>query len=523
MEKGQKGRSTIFHKLIFWVPSGRMAGICAVLALLLLLIPLFRIAQYAVPWYDDLNYGSFTKAAIETAPGVIGALRGAAECVRVQWYAWQGTYSSIFFMALMPAVWGEEYYFLGPVLLLLLLITGVFVLMRTVLKDIFHADNDSCLTIQSVTAGMVLVLIYSSQAGIYWYNAGIHYVGMHSILMMLTAALLHLLYEKKGWKRVILLFLSMAGAVVAAGSNFVSSLQGIIILLSLMGLVCLCDRKKIWLYIPVLAVYGMGFYKNLGAPGNEVRSANYVGWGYPPAEAVLRSFPEALKYMVEFTGWITIAIMVLLIPVIWRMTEKSTFDFRLPGLVLAWSFCLYAAGFTPSLYSLGHGGLSRTLNAIKITYQILLIINEIYWLGWFRRALSDKEGKLSVLNPAIKRTGRIFGNGCPWWFYALTGIWMFFIFSQASNQAGCYSSYGAYYYVHTGEAYNFYQQYLERLEILKSDEKNVVFTPYRYKPWLICMGDLYEEPEREENRAVASWYDKDSVVVREDAGQGKQP
>lgn len=38
------------------------------------------------------------------------------------------------------------------------------------------------------------------------------------------------------------------------------------------------------------------------------------------------------------------------------------------------------------------------------------------------------------------------------------------IFKASPNQAGHYSSYGAYYYVHTGEAYNFHQEYLERIE-----------------------------------------------------------
>ena len=36
------------------------------------------------------------------------AISGALDCSRTQWYAWQGTYSSIFFMALMPAIWGEQ-------------------------------------------------------------------------------------------------------------------------------------------------------------------------------------------------------------------------------------------------------------------------------------------------------------------------------------------------------------------------------------------------------------------------------
>ena len=93
------------------------------------------------------------------------------------------------------------------------------------------------------------------------------------------------------------------------------------------------------------------------------------------------------------------------------------------------------------------------------------------------------------------------------------GAVMLCIFAVAPNQAGCYSSYGAYYYIHTGEAYNFHQQYKERVEILKSDVDDVVFEPYRFKPWLLCISDLSENPDNEANWAVAVWYGKNSVKV----------
>ena len=44
-----------------------------------------------------------------------------------------------------------------------------------------------------------------------------------------------------------------------------------------------------------------------------------------------------------------------------------------------------------------------------------------------------------------------------WWFYAIMGLEFIMIFQVSPNQAGHYSAYGAYYYVHTGEAYNFHQ------------------------------------------------------------------
>ena len=54
---------------------------------------------------------------------------------------------------------------------------------------------------------------------------------------------------------------------------------------------------------------------------------------------------------------------------------------------------------------------------------------------------------------------------------------------------------------------------MERVAELKGDEADVVFEPYRFKPWLLCVGDLSENPDDEANWAVAVWYGKNSVKV----------
>ncbi len=491
----------------FWKRAGRekVLGCCAFALFLLLLVPLFRIAVYAVPWYDDLNYGRFAKFAMETTPGLGGALSGAWDCVRTQWYAWQGTFSSIFFMAMMPAIWGEEYYFLGPMFLIALLSVSVLLFVRVVLRDVFGADGWNSLLVQSVTASMVLVLIHSSQEGLFWYNAGVHYVGMHSFAMLLLTALIRIFYEKRTWVRVLLAAAGMVLALLVSGGNFVTALQGAVLLGFCLILVLWKKRSLFFFYLPAAVVYGVGFYLNVSAPGNSVRAANYVGWGYPPVEAVLRSFSTGVRMLPEFSGYITPAVLILLLPTLWRIAGKSRCAFRYPGAVLFLSLCLYASGFTPSLYSLGHEGLARSLNAVKITLQLLLVLDELYLLGWLRRVWEKKSERISER----KLSGIFF-----WSFYLVMGAVMLCIFYHAPNQAGCYSSYGAYYYVHTGEAYNFYCEYRERLELLQSEEKNIVFEPYRYRPWLLCMGDLDEDPQAEENRAVEAWYNKDSVAVR---------
>ncbi|MCX4305208.1 MAG: hypothetical protein OSJ69_05335 [Acetatifactor sp.] len=486
-------------KAMKWKPDARLVAGMAFAAFVLLMIPLLRIAIYSVPYYDDYKFGGFVKGFLAQERSLRSALQGALYCTKTNWYAWQGTYSASFFNSLMPMVWGEQYYFLGVVFLILVLPVSIMVLVKVLLHDVLKADWPSCVAMQAAMAAMAVVLLYSPQQGFYWYVGGMSYVGMHSFLMLTIAAWIKLLVGSGRVKAILLMLWSLVGAALAGGATYVTALQGLLICLGLVGLGAILRSRRTWLLVPSLLVYGYGFFKNVTAPGNQVRARWYVGWGYPPIEAVFRSFLEAFSHLGEFSGWITLACLILFGPIIWRMVCMLKFSFRLPGLVLAASFCLYATGFTPTLYAMGHGGYGRVLNCVKITYQILLIINEVYWLGWLRGVL-DRKGKT------------VSGRGAVWWFYPLMGAVMLFIFAFLSrSQAGCYSSYGAYYFVHTGEAYNFYQEYKNRIDTIVNGGPDVVVKPYVYKPWFLFIKDLGEDPMMDENQSMAAWYGKNSI------------
>lgn len=496
------------RKIELWKPGKVLLAVAFLGLLLLTLIPLFRLTVYAVPFYDDYNFGRFARAAMEQEQSKWAAISGALDCSRIQWYAWQGTYASIFFMTLMPAIWGEQYYFLGPVFILLLLLTGTMIFTWVILRKVLGMEKWTGLAVQSVITVTVFMFIYSAQSGFYWYNGGVHYVGMHGFGLLLLSAAICLTRSHGRTSTGLLFTASVLLAIITAGSNFVTSLQGLLCLLTILLVNVVLERRKkgLWL-LPVTLVYIIGFGLNVSAPGNSVRARSYVGWGYSPVESVGRSFLEAVKHLPEFTGSIVLMVMVLLLPLIWQALRGTNYRFRYPGIVLAWSFCLYATGYTPSLYSLGHAGLARTLNAVKITYLLLLLLNEVYWCGWLQQRL-QKKAKGSTAKWLANWNG-----AAVWWFYAIMALEFFMIFQVSPNQAGHYSAYGAYYYVHTGEANNFYQEYLERVKRLSGNAKNVHLPAYQYRPWFLYMGDISEDANNEANQSLAMWYGKDSVTL----------
>ena len=486
------------RKAVLWRPDMKLIAILAVLALLLLMVPLLRIALYTVPWYDDYNYCGFVRNFLKQEYSLSSALQGAAYCIKTQWYAWQGTFSSTFFMSMEPFVWDESLYFLGPLFLIVILPFSVFVLSGALLRGILRAECASCIVLQTAAAAVTVVYIHSDRAGFYWYNSGVHYVGMHSFLILTAAAWVMLMVGKGKWSTVLLGLWSLVGAVLGGGSNYVTALQGFVLLFSILALGLLLRNKRSFLLLPSAVVYCFAFYKNVAAPGNQVRGSYFSGQS--ASAAILNSFLEALGYMWRFTGPQMLAAMLLIVPVIWHMLRKTQFRFRYPGLILLWSFCFYATGFTPSLYSMGHGGLGRTLNAVKITWQILLLLNEVYWLGWLQQKAVE-HGKISGEQ-----------KGVPALFYlAMAGL-LLGIFAVDPIPAAHYSPFIAYHYVHSGEAYEFYKEYLARVETIKNGGDVVEVTPYHFMPASICVDDLSSDPNREENRFMATWYGKQAII-----------
>lgn len=229
----------------------------------------------------------------------------------------------------------------------------------------------------------------------------------------------------------------------------------------------------------------------------------YEGMKLSPIEAVLRSFQSAITYLDDFTGLMTLAIIIFMIPIIVRVVTKVNFKFQYPGLVFLWSFCLYAAGFTPTLYTMGHTLLGRATNMVKVTFQILLFMNLIYIIGWLCRVIKEKKGV--TIN--IKNT---------WSYYIVAAMFAVLIFAVEPNKGGKYAPYCAYYFVHTGEANNYYQEYLERVELCEGEGEDIVVEPYAYKPWVLCLGDLSGDSNYEPNEFMAKFFYKNSIICVED-------
>ena len=124
--------------------SGRLEKIAVILGgVIVLALGLCIIGGglYVYPQGDDFEYGAYAHQAIEAGYGLQGALGGAAKMVAKSYQIWQGTFSSIFLMALQPGIWGEKYYHLTPLLLIGLLLSALFFFMDSLFRKVCGAKK----------------------------------------------------------------------------------------------------------------------------------------------------------------------------------------------------------------------------------------------------------------------------------------------------------------------------------------------------------------------------------------------
>ncbi len=474
-------------------------AILSVCAVLLALLPLYRLTMDAIPRYDDYSYGIRFWQDLRYGFGLRAMWDAGFHTALDCHYSWQGTYSSIFMMALMPGAMGFEYYFLGPVLLITSMTFCTFFMVWTLTKYFLKADLADRILLSSVITLALVELIHTAQQGFYWYNSGVHYTFMHSMFFLLVSVCVALSFSGTRIRSVLLCLAGMILSFICAGANFVTCLQGLLFLISAAVYTFFKNRKHSLWFVPVLLIYTIGFFTNVTAPGNANRQAWYTG--DPAPMAIFHSYTEAFRQLPRFTGLYMLIFALLAFPVILRMVQKTTFSFRFPGLFLFLTFSFYATGFTSSFYSMGTHGLARTWIAIKMTCQILFFANEIYWTGYWIRLMERKPIASRRFSPLSDH----------YVLYYLVVLLLFLgAFRITQDKIGSVSSWGAYYYVHSGEANNFHNEFLNRVAIIQSCPDPVVAVPsYKYLPWFLINQDISVDSNEEENRIMAKYFGKE--------------
>lgn len=160
------------------------------------LIPLLILSFYAHPAGDDYVYGVQAHLTWEGTHSLIETIKTALSTVKNYYGSWQGTYSSIFLMALQPAVFSQRLYFLTTFLMLGMLTAGTAFLIHILFTRYLRFPLSLRLILTFSVLTLCIQNLEEGKSAFYWYNGAVHYVFMHSCMLFLLAFLL--LFLKAG-------------------------------------------------------------------------------------------------------------------------------------------------------------------------------------------------------------------------------------------------------------------------------------------------------------------------------------
>ncbi len=483
---------------------------------IVLLIPIIIAGIYDFPQGDDWSYSWQPHLAYVHTGSVWQALRMSIEDLKYSYMNWQGTFASLIFMTLQPGVWKEELYHLVPIIMLVLISGSVLSLCKVVLKD--KGDGASWFVIGIIALFFIIEKMPGIAAGIYWYNAAIHYMGMLSFFLFMIAAIIHSLQlnQQESGKQGVIAYTVLASilAVVVGGGNLITGLFAVVAFVSALAL-CMIIRKwhKFFLiFIPAICNF-IAFGINVLAPGNAIRQASNETYGI--ISTIQHSFHYCLTVAFgEWIDWSVVLMILAIIPIAFRTVNNMEYRFPLPGLVGFYSYCLLATTFAPSYYTDGYYDVSRVLNVTYAIFILLVIFNVFYFCGWVQKHVFDSVTEKNLLigqheicdNTDRSEEYRIKTKQMYCVTIVVLAMWGFLICGCTNPES--FTTTQVMYELYKGTAREYGENAAKNIEILRSDDPVVTIVE------MPGHSEIFSTDEMEHwGAGVKAYYEKEEVNI----------
>lgn len=486
----------------------------------LMLMPILYISQYNHTSGDCYWFGFKGYVAWLNTHSIFSVIEAGIINAKEFWLNWQGTYTSIFFFTITPGIFGEQYSFIVPFMMIGMTLFSTYCLYYVVFVKIMKCGLYNTIIFFLMTFFMQIEFIYTPASGLYWYNGAVHYVFVQGFVYIAFAFILmyfeHLCNKideiRCRIKEMILLFLMSLFGFIAAGANFSSTLLNIELytIFLFVGLYLFFKKKvkkAIYYLIPYLITL-VGFCLNIMAPGNSIRQGNFSKEG--PISAIWKSLSYSFMQMVEWVDVFVVLCLLILVPFILKFVIQSSLKFKAAPLVAIISFCLYSSMFAPAFYATSSEPLSRNQNICKMFLFVILVINEVYLLGWI-----VKRSNFKIVKCIVPATGK--RKWC-WFIYASILTMVFaasFLRLDFVPKKAKFVSYAAWDVIYTGDGKKYHEEYLTRLYEYKFSTEDVIFVePYSVTPYPIWIGTESEVSIREDGKLLdlmAKWYGKEAI------------
>ena len=364
--------------------SRKLLAALSLLLLLFSLLPLYGIAFYNHPFYDDFGFSLRTRAAWLQTSSLPSVLKAAWQNTTGIRHTWEGTYTTSFISALQPGIFGESYYWIATFFLLTSLLLSLLYFLRQTLYHGLKLDTASFLTIFSLTAFVMVQFVPDPSEAFFWFNGGVAYSFGWALSLCYLGGWLSLqrsaTFPSTLW-RFILLFLA---TLLAGGCKYSTVLVTVLCTALFTLWSFLAKQPKKWLYLTLTLLLLFCFAFSMAAPGNAVRARTLQG-GMSPVMAIAQSLFFGIGLMGQWFSLPLFATALLAAALACSALRSSSWGFAHPCFVTIGAGCLFCAGLSPTLYTGNFLGDGRLLDTYFFTYVLLFLGLVLYWTGWFLR------------------------------------------------------------------------------------------------------------------------------------------
>lgn len=469
------------------------------------ILPVLYISRYDHPSADDYGYSMAIHYALQDGAGPLEIIKTAFDNSAFYMQHWQGLYSSAFILSLQPGVFGEQYYAITPVIIIVMLYLGTAAFFGAILKYMLGARRRPALFIAMVVVFYMVQAMPAPCEGLFWFNGAVNYLFFWGIMMCEAAFLIRYWFQSKNG--IIPMLVAALLSFIISGGNHVTAFVCILFNLTGCGL-ALWKKKKPLMLLPAL-VGIIGFIINITAPGTAVRMAK-DGRTVGVLDTIIHGGYHALVCNTTYMTFSMLMLFAVLTPIfvylIRRSKQRIRFSFTICLCMVLFDFVIIAAMYCVPYYAMKSMGRGRIYDTRFVMYVLLAVITYGYALGclinhWGKRRHQriDIHGKKTCRNAA---GAAVLFAAC---YIAVCGGG---INNSSTGLGAVRSLYGGY-------AQQYDAEYYTRLEILEDETvENAELPPFAVQPKLLFFSDVEADRNIWPNTTVAAYYGKKSVCVR---------
>lgn len=467
------------------------------------LIPLIIMSFYSVPVLDDYNFGRITYQEYLSNGTLSSFFSGAIKSTVYFYNEWQGFFSANFMASFQLFNININLYFISNLIAIFIFAFSNLFILHVLLKDYLHLKKYDEIIVGFPIVTLLMQFLPSIAEGFYWMDGSIALI-VNCISILIVACLLKLNKTGKTYKSVVISIFAIFLALMICGTNLLTFITMMLIYMCGLFYSLKNKKRKFIVLIPILMIiYIAGIIISLIAPGNAVREDDLNGM--PFVKAVLFAIYTSISYFGESFTLCVIAVIILILPILYRYLKSVNYSFKYPLLVFVLSYAVYSARFSVQLYAAGYVGSPRQYNQYYLGFIWLVFINLVYFIGWLAKNNKNNEYvNFEFIYDKLKNYSLV--------YVCIVAI----VFS-----AGCIS-YGPTHLasvstlksIMSGEAKQYKEEMFARIEMYENpDIKNIAITPVSVLPESFVGDGISTDPDYWVNDGIERYYNKDSVVL----------